>query len=72
MISDTDIKDWEMLTEPLPIKDLNEGSLFSLFADDKIFKLIVVANDIAFAETESIFNDFKLPSFMKVFQWKQK
>lgn len=72
MISNVDIKDWVMLTEPLTLDQLKDGDFFSVFGDNKVFKLIASANQIAFAETDDIFNAFALPAFMKVFVWKQK
>lgn len=69
MISDTDIKDWVMLTEPLKLKELTEGDIFSVFGDNKIFKVMCKANQIVFAETAEIFNAFALPDFMKVYKW---
>lgn len=71
MISDTDIKDWEMLTVPLKLKELKEGEMFSFFGDNnnRIFKVMCKANQIVFAETVEIFNSFALPDFMEVFPW---
>ncbi len=72
MISDTDIKDWQMLTTPLKLDKLKEGDLFSVFGDNKIFKIMCVANNITFAETSEIFNAFALPAFMQVYPWVKK
>jgi hypothetical protein len=72
MISNVDIQDWQMLTVPLKLQTLKEGDLFSVLGSDKIFKLMCVANEIAFAENAEIFNAFALPRFMEVFQWKPK
>lgn len=71
MISDTDIKDWQMLTTPLKLKELKEGEMFSFFGDSnkRIFKVMCKANEIVFAETAEIFNAFALPSFMEVYPW---
>lgn len=72
MLNEYDIKDWQMLTTPLKLKNLNEGDMFSVFGDNKVFKLMHVANNIAFAETSEIFNAFALPAFMEVFPWVSK
>jgi hypothetical protein len=69
MISDTDLKDWQMLTTPLKLQELKEGAMFSVLGDNKVFKLMCVANNIAFAETAEIFNAFALPTFMYVYPW---
>lgn len=74
MISDIDIKDWQMLTTPLKLKELKEGDMFSFFGDsnNRIFKVMCKANEIVFAETAEIFNAFALPNFMEVFPWVTK
>lgn len=74
MISDTDIKDWVMLTEPLKLNQLKEGDLFSVLGDNKVLKLLQVLNNVVFAEvkdcsTEEIRKVFILPNFMGVYQW---
>ena len=72
MLNEHDINDWEMITTPLKLKELKEGALFSVFGDDKMFKLMCVANDIVFAETAMHFNAFALPAFMEVYPWVSK
>lgn len=72
MITEIDISDWQMLTTPLKLQQLKEGDFFSVSGSDKVFKLIAVANEIAFAETAEIFNAFALPTFMDVFKWQSK
>ncbi len=69
MITEIDISDWQMLTTPLKLQQLKEGDLFSVNGSNKVFKLIAVANEIAFAETAEIFNAFALPTFMDVYQY---
>lgn len=69
MLNEHDISDWQMLTTPLKLKELKEGDLFSVLGDNKVFKIMCVANNIAFAETADIFNAFALPNFMEVFPW---
>jgi hypothetical protein len=69
MINEIDVKDWQMLTTPLKLEKLKEGALFSVPGSEKVFKLITVANDIAFAETAEA---FALPTFMDVFEWTKK
>lgn len=72
MLNEHDIKDWQMLTTPLKLEELREGAMFSVLGDNKVFKLIQVANNIAFAETSEIFNAFALPAFMQVYPWIKK
>lgn len=69
MLNEHDINDWVMLTTPLKLKELKEGDVFSVFGDNKIFKVMCKANQIIFAETAEIFNAFALPDFMKVYKW---
>lgn len=74
MISDVDVNDWVMLTEPLKLKDLKEGDLFSVLGDDKILKLMQVLNNVVLAEikdyaVEEIRKVFILPNFMGVYPW---
>jgi hypothetical protein len=70
MISNIDIKDWQMLTTPLKLEKLKEGELFSVAGSDKVFKLMCIAQDIAFAETAEVFYAFALPRFMEVYPWQ--
>lgn len=72
MISDTDIKDWVMLTTPLKLKELKEGEFFSFYEDNRVFKVMRKVNQIVFAETAEVFNAFALPNFMEVFKWDKK
>ena len=72
MLSEIDIKDWEMLTAPLKLQELKEGDVFSVFGDNKMFKVMCKANEIVFAETAEIFNAFALPRFMEVHKWVSK
>jgi hypothetical protein len=74
MLNEHDIKDWQMLTTPLKLKELKEGDMFSFFGDDnrRIFKVMCKANEIVFAETAEIFNAFALPNFMEVIPWVTK
>lgn len=74
MLSDVDIKDWEMITEPLKLEKLKEGDVFSVFGDNKMLKLLQVLNNIVFAEVkdyaaEEIRKVFILPTFMEVYPW---
>lgn len=69
MISEIDVTDWQMLTTPLKLEKLTEGALFSVPGSEKVFKLMCVANEIAFAETAEVFYAFALPRFMEVYPW---
>jgi hypothetical protein len=70
MINEIDLKDWQMLTTPLKLEKLEEGAIFSVPGSDKMFKLMCVAQDIAFAETAEVFYAFALPRFMEVYPWQ--
>jgi hypothetical protein len=70
MLNEIDIRDWEMLTIPLKLQELKEGAIFSVPGSDKMFKLMCVANEIAFAETAEVFYAFALPRFMEVYPWQ--
>lgn len=72
MINEHDIKDWEIFAIPVKLNKLTEGDFFSVLGDNRVFKVLCVANQITFAETEEIFNSFALPNFMEVFQCKLK
>lgn len=69
MISDIDIKDWQMLTNPLKLKELKEGDVFSIFGDNRMYKLRHVLLDIAYVETAEIWNALVFPRTMEVFPW---
>lgn len=69
MLSEIDIKDWEMLTEPLKLKELKEGDIFSLLGDNRMYKLQHVLVDIAYAETAEIWNALVFPRTLEVFPW---
>jgi hypothetical protein len=72
MLNEHDINDWEMLTTPLKLQELKEGDVFSVFGNNKMFKVMCKANEIVFAETAEIFNAFALPRFMEVYPWVSK
>ncbi|MGI9214327.1 MAG: hypothetical protein ACR2HS_01270 [Gammaproteobacteria bacterium] len=72
MISDTDIKDWVMLTTPLKLKELKEGEFFSFYEDNRVFKVMRKVNQIVYAETAEIFNAFALPDVIGVYKWDKK
>jgi hypothetical protein len=72
MINEHDIKDWEIFSIPVKLNKLTAGDFFSVLGDNRVFKVLCVANQITFAETEEIFNSFALPNFMEVFQCKLK
>ena len=69
MLNEHDIKDWVMLTEPLKLKELTEGDIFSVFGDERMYKLQHVLLDIAYAETSEIWNALVFPRTMNVFKW---
>lgn len=72
MLNEHDIKDWEMLTEPLKLEKLKEGDIFSLFGDNRMYKLQHVLTDIVYAETAEIWNALVFPRTLNVFKWIDK
>lgn len=74
MISDIDIKDWQMLTTPLKLQELKEGDVFSVLGDNKMLKLLQVLNNVVFAEIKDCVDEsrkvFILPAFMGVYPWQ--
>jgi hypothetical protein len=73
MLSEVDIKDWEMITEPLKLEKLKEGDVFSVLGDNKMLKLLQVLNNVIFAEIKDCVDEsrkvFILPTFMEVYPW---
>lgn len=69
MLNEHDIKDWIMLTEPLKLEKLKEGDVFSVFGDNRMYKIHYVLNEIAYAETREIWNSLVFPRAMNVFKW---
>lgn len=72
MINEHDIRDWEVMLPALKLSSLEEGDIFSLHGDNRLFKLMSTANEIAFISNKDIFNSFAVPIFMEVFQCKLK
>jgi hypothetical protein len=69
MLNEYDINDWIMLTEPLKLEKLKEGDMFSVFGDNRMYKIHYVLNEIAYAETREIWNSLVFPRAMEVFPW---
>jgi len=72
MLNEHDIKDWVMLTEPLKLEQLKEGDVFSIFGDNRMYKIRHVLLDIACvetAETAEIWNALVFPRTTEVFPW---
>jgi hypothetical protein len=73
MLNEVDIKDWEMITEPLKLEKLKEGDVFSVLGDNKMLKLLQVVNNVIFAEIKDCLDSsrkvFILPTFMEVYPW---
>ena len=69
MLNEYDINDWVMLTEPLKLEQLKEGDLFSVFGDNRMYKIHYVLNEIAYAETREIWSALVFPRAMEVFPW---
>lgn len=72
MINEFDINDWEMLTEPLTLDDLNKSDLFSIHGSDVIFEYMVSVNDGIMAMTKTNNSPFVFPKFTQVFPWKRQ
>jgi len=74
MISEVDIQDWEMLTEPIPLKDVKKFSIFSITGYDGLLmhtgKIPSGASAILLNTQDSI--TYHLPDFFKVNLWLKK
>lgn len=75
MINEIDIRDWEMLTEPLPVSKLNTFDLFSVHGSTDVFKHAGKVGNAIIAilqqkEKEARELAFVFPEFMEVFPWK--
>jgi hypothetical protein len=69
MLNEHDINDWQMLSTPLKLEQLKEGDMFSVFGDNRMYKIHYVLNEIAYAETREIWNALVFPRAMEVFPW---
>lgn len=72
MISEVDLQDWEMITTPVKLDKLKEGDMFSLFGDNRMYKVQHVLLDIAYAETKEFWTSLVFPRAMEVFPWVSK
>ena len=72
MLSEVDLTGWEMITTPLKLDKLKEGDMFSLFGDNRMYKVQHVLLDIAYAETEEFWTSLVFPRAMEVFPWVSK
>ena len=75
MINEIDIRDWEMMTEPLSISSLSTNDIFSIQDQtEKLFKHIGYLNNsiVAVLVGDNVSPTYVLPEFMKVFHWKQQ
>jgi len=73
MINEIDIKDWQMLTEPLTISNLVTNDVFSIQDEtEKLFKHIGYVNNsiVAVLIGDNVSPTYVFPDFMKVFHWK--
>jgi len=61
MLSEVDLHDWEMITTPLKLDKLKEGDMFSLFGDNRMYKVQHVLLDIANAETKEFWTSLVFP-----------
>jgi len=73
MINEIDIKDWQMLTEPLQLKELKEKDLFSFEGSDCIFEYYAKLGEriIATFHADNIPITFTFPEFIKVYKWQK-
>ena len=73
MLNEVDLKEWEMINEPLKLEKLKEGDVFSVLGDNKMLKLLQVVNNVIFAEIKDCLDSsrkvFILPTFMEVYPW---
>ena len=73
MINEIDIKDWQMLTEPLQLKELKEKDLFSFEGSNLVFKFYAKLGEriIATFKDDDI-TTFAFPDFLKVYKWQKQ
>lgn len=75
MINEVDIKDWQMLTEPLQLKELKTNDVFSFEGCEELLhhhgKLgnTVIAGILNLKE---ISIPYTLPDFLKVYKWQKR
>lgn len=72
MINEFDIKDWQMLTEPLQLKELKEKDLFSFEGSDSVFKFYAKFGERIIATFKDDDSLFALPDFLKVYKWQKQ
>lgn len=75
MISEVDISDWEMLTEPLELKKVEVLSCFSIPGSNEIFRHygnLGEAVQCAVLNSGDTVRGFLLPNFLKVHKWISK
>jgi hypothetical protein len=74
MINEIDISDWQMISEPLEIKELNTGDLFSFDKDTFVFQCTGLSEQTVSAQMQyqGIPLFFTFPNTMKVFKWKKE
>lgn len=76
MISEVDINDWEMLTEPLELNDIKLFDLFSIPGSLEIYKHYGDYADKVKAANINCVNAFDdvliLPKYLKVNLWLKK
>lgn len=74
MINEIDIKDWQMLTEPLQLKELKEKDLFSFEGNDCLFKFYAKLGErvIATFNDDELDTTFAFPDFLKVYKWQKQ
>lgn len=74
MINEFDISDWQMLTEPLELKELKAHDLFSFDGVDCVFKYLLNSGEriiAVFNEDENLADTFLFPDFLKVYKWQK-
>lgn len=75
MINEIDIKDWQMLTEPLQLKDIKINEVFSFENSTELLESYgslgrtVIAG--LFTEDGKYAIPFTLPDFLKVYKWQK-
>lgn len=74
MINEIDIKDWEMLATPLPLKELKVNDIFSIEGSNEMFEHYGKLGNSIIAGLISIEHmrvPYNLPDFLKVYKWKK-
>lgn len=71
MINEFDIKDWNMLTEPLELKDLKTMDVFNIEGYTEMFINLGNKGPCIIATSVPNRQNYILPSFLKINLWQK-